>query len=108
MCCLHSLLMSCLHSLLVYGLQVRAICDAKPKAAGCADCGADWNAGKKWASCNLLDTYSRQCGADPSELLSDAPHGVGPSGVLAECSARCCMQSGPSGHEFQFVSWTFV
>jgi hypothetical protein len=47
--------------------QVRAICDANPKAPGCADCAPDWEAGKKWANCDLLATYAKQCGADASE-----------------------------------------
>ena len=48
-------------------LQVRAICEAKPTGAGCAQCMPDWAAGKKWANCDLLAVYSGLCGADPSK-----------------------------------------
>lgn len=41
-------------------LQVRSICE-EMTMDGCERCMPSWQAGKKWADCDLLDTYSWLC-----------------------------------------------
>lgn len=40
--------------------QVRSICE-EMTMDGCERCMPSWQAGKKWADCDLLDTYSYLC-----------------------------------------------
>lgn len=41
-------------------LQVRSICE-EMTMDGCERCMPSWQEGKKWADCDLLDTYSYLC-----------------------------------------------
>jgi hypothetical protein len=41
-------------------LQVRSICE-EMTMDGCERCMPSWQAGKTWADCDLLDTYSYLC-----------------------------------------------
>jgi copper transporter 1 len=48
--------------------QVRSICE-EMTMDGCERCMPSWQAGKTWADCDLLDTYSYLCYQMPGGWL---------------------------------------
>ena len=47
-------------------MQVRSICEKSPMSV-CDQCLPDWKVGRRWANCDLLDSYGRLCVQKPGE-----------------------------------------
>jgi hypothetical protein len=62
---------------------------------GCEECMPSWEAGKKWADCDLLDVYGRLCDAMPGEPDGQAWAGLRRGWNGAQCrvsqASGCCL-----------------